>query len=756
MDSRTLTFYLLAGGLSIALSAVLLVVARLRPGSHLAGNSAVAILLFALALVVFGMAPSLPRWVVVMGANLALIAAWNIMFAGFNAYFAQRVHRFDRVGWAVVALTVLPFWYWGLVEPNGNYRVAVFSFAMAAISVRMTLMMVRVEQKRHGKALHRVLAVLFFLITLWMFSRGVLSLWAPAAPPDLRGANPTVWLTVFTYIVVISTLAACILWMEINHPTAPDDALTEYEPASRTLAEYFRQKMLLLWAVLAIAVLAIVSESGVIYTEARAQEEVHRTQAAALTNDALAQYTLQVINQADLVLSSVKNDYQRTHSMAETARFIQALPIDWAVMGDVYLIDAQGYIAIARDPQAVGRSVANNDYFMFHRAQTSDPAFIGAVVSGRVSGSFYLPVSRRITHADGSFGGVVLANVHTQALAGHFKEVLGGAQDSVGLLGTLDRKFRQRVPELPTDRWHEPLESPLWAALAQSPQGSYRSVSSVDHIERIFVYKSLDRLPLVMVTGFSTTEMLANVQQRMRWPALGAVTLLFIVLAMSLLLGIEIRRRNEQDNFMAMLSHELKTPLSVLRMALELAPPLSDGSRKHAQQAVHDMNTIIERCLQADRMERRRHIPSPQRCSLRELLDELQMANPEGKRLQINVPDLAALTADVPLLRIVLHNLMDNALKYSPAASAVEITARAHAYRRRNGILLGIRNTPGMVGMPDARKVFTKYYRSPSAHRKTGSGLGLYLVHNAARALGGWVRYVQGSDRVCFELWLPA
>ena len=756
MDPRTLTLYFLAGGLSVGLSAVLLVFARLQPQARLAQYSAFAILLSAVGFVASGFTPSLPRWVIVIGANLVLLSAWNMLYTGFDAYFAQQAPRLDRLGWMLVALTVLPFSYWGLIEANGSYRAAVFSFTTAILSLRVTNIVVRALRKSVGHALHWTLAVLFALVAIWMTGRGVWSMLAPAVPASVRGVNPTNWITVALYIVVLSLLSGCILWIEVSRPIARRNDNAQQQPMAWTLVEYFRNKQLFLWTVVAIVVLALLSEAGVVYTEEQAAEELRLTQTTALTNDALAQYSQQVINQADTVVKAVRRFYERNRSSAETENFIHALPLDKATIDNVYLIDAQGIITVAHDPQATGRSVADRDYFAFHREHQGDQIFIGSVESGRVTGSLHFRVSRRVNHANGSFAGVILATVNPQALAHHFKEVVKGEQNSAALLGTMDRKFRARLPELSAAHWLEPLESPLWQALRQSAEGSYQSTSSIDQVARVFVYKTVGELPLVMVTGFSAADLRESVRQRMRWLALGAVTLLVTVLTLATLLSMEIRRRNEQDRFMSMLSHELKTPLSVMRMALELGSPMSDGSRKHAQQAVHDMNAIVERCLQAGRIEHRRHVPMQQACRVHELLAELRTSSPAGSRLHLDVPELPVFTTDVALLRIALYNLMDNALKYSPADSVVQISASAQTHKGRNGVQISISNPPGAAGMPDARKVFGKYYRSPGAHSKTGSGLGLFLVHSAARELGGWVRYVPGANTVVFELWLPA
>ena len=259
-----------------------------------------------------------------------------------------------------------------------------------------------------------------------------------------------------------------------------------------------------------------------------------------------------------------------------------------------------------------------------------------------------------------------------------------------------------------------------------------------------------------MVTGFSVADLNASVLERMRWMILGTMTVLLVVLTLATLLTIEIRRRNEQDRFMSMLSHELKTPLSVLRMALGAEGALSANSTAHAQQSVQDMDAIIERCLQAGRMEQGRHAPSVQPCNIADLLAELQTACASPERLAIQTQDVPPFTTDTPLLRIAVHNLLDNALKYSPAGSIVQVSTALQAQRHSSGVLVAVSNAPAAAGMPDPRKVFGKYYRSPGAHSKIGSGLGLYLVHSAAKQLGGWVRYAPaGNEMVRFELWLP-
>ncbi len=755
MDPNTLTLYLVAGGLSLSLSLVLWMFAYLHRGTRLLKSIAVAIVVLSVGFTISGLRPVFPLWMIVMGTNMLLISAGAVLYAGFEAYYAERQPVFDRWGWGLVVLTAIPFWYWGLVEPDGLYRAAVFSFATAVINGRTALLLLRAVWKPTRTVPVSALAALFAILTVWMAVRGALSLVAEPVPPGERGANPTAWTTVFWYIVLVTMMTACSIWMELSRPKVHRQEGSEGSDGLFSVVEYFRNKLLLLWATVLILVLGVLGESGLFYTKAFEWEEARLTQVAEVTNDAFVHHSMQVISQVDTLLNSVRSFYQHTSSVAETERFINTLPFDRSTIDNVYLIDAQGRIVVSHDPAAIGRSVADRDYFVFHQALTGDPIYIGSVESGRVTGRFHFRVVRRISAADGSFAGVVLATVDPESFTRYYQQLAGAGQNTAALIGTMDRKLRARSPMPPADRWQVPLESPLWGDLVKANTGHYQSTSTVDRIRRIFAYKKVGDFPLVMVTGFSQSDIRSGVQERFRWWVAGTLAVLVVVLILAILLTIEIRRRNEQNRFLSMLSHELKTPLSVLRIAMGSEGALSATTRKHAQQSVQDMDAIIERCLQVDRIAQGRYATRAQPCRVGEMLAELQTAHAPCQRIAVSADGLLPVTVDEHLLRIALSNLVENALKYSPTASVVRVAASNHVHKGQPGILVQVANAVGSAGVPDASKVFRKYYRSPQAHSKTESGLGLYLVRTAAAQLDGWVRLVPSETEVCFEFWVP-
>lgn len=216
----------------------------------------------------------------------------------------------------------------------------------------------------------------------------------------------------------------------------------------------------------------------------------------------------------------------------------------------------------------------------------------------------------------------------------------------------------------------------------------------------------------------------------------------------------ERQQRLEQNRFLGMLTHELKTPLSVIRLVLGSKAP-APALVAHAERAARDMNAVIERCLQAEQLADQQFTMQAQAVNLRDELQQLQRNSPSAERLHLSIPSDVPLKTDAKLLHIVLGNLLDNALKYSAAGSAVHILVTDQARHGQAGLTVCVQNIPGVAGWPDGTRVFQKYYRSPSAHHQTGSGLGLFLVHGMAQVLGGELSYASDEIFVKFKLWLP-
>jgi signal transduction histidine kinase len=223
---------------------------------------------------------------------------------------------------------------------------------------------------------------------------------------------------------------------------------------------------------------------------------------------------------------------------------------------------------------------------------------------------------------------------------------------------------------------------------------------------------------------------------------------------------VEIERQKSQlqSRFMEMLAHELKTSLSVLHMVFGTPQPTSD-MMSHARRTLQSINDLIDRCLLVEKFEDDQIISNYEYFRVDEVVEESLRKSPDPARFAVYHEERITIKSDRQLLRSVVSNLLDNAIKYSPPGSMVQLRVRQGMHEGLRGCELSVENEvalrAGVATFPDEEQLFKKYYRADSARRHSGSGLGLYLVANFVRLLGGAVRYERQELSVRFIVWLP-
>ncbi len=217
----------------------------------------------------------------------------------------------------------------------------------------------------------------------------------------------------------------------------------------------------------------------------------------------------------------------------------------------------------------------------------------------------------------------------------------------------------------------------------------------------------------------------------------------------------DAQHRKDQAQFMAMLTHELKTPLSVLRMTLGLTNT-TDNVRARFDQAIQDMSNVIDRFAWIDKLEEKAVLIHVSGFDALEELDRVLFAhNSLGRIVREADEKDVPLKTDVRLYCTVLNNLVHNALRYSPPDSQVTVSLHRTDSGESPSICIEVANLPGNSGWPDADKVFQKYYRSPGAQRQTGTGLGLYQAKRITHQLGGQLSFEPDAHFIRFVLCLP-
>lgn len=221
----------------------------------------------------------------------------------------------------------------------------------------------------------------------------------------------------------------------------------------------------------------------------------------------------------------------------------------------------------------------------------------------------------------------------------------------------------------------------------------------------------------------------------------------------------ERENREERDRLLAMLGHELKTPLAAMRMLLGNQSPSADTVER-IRKAITEMNSVIERSVQSGKIDSDAATLNLQIISPKKELERLIAECREPVAVDLEAQEVGQMTTDYEFFRIIVLNLLDNACKYRAPGSRVQISLKessrhAKGGGEQKGLEIIVANEPGPAGFPDPEQVFNKYYRSPMAHRQSGSGLGAYLIKGLIHKLGGGVEYAPTAKQVRFVLWHP-
>ena len=219
------------------------------------------------------------------------------------------------------------------------------------------------------------------------------------------------------------------------------------------------------------------------------------------------------------------------------------------------------------------------------------------------------------------------------------------------------------------------------------------------------------------------------------------------------------QRLATQSQFMAMLMHELKTPLYIIQVATSslsrhIAASNPDIKRlDNIARAADDINFIIDRCVQADRLDQSDLPVHKTPVALKTLLSEVK--NIKGyERITCSGIEQAKVVTDFQYARIILINLVTNALKYSPPESLIQLSVQEAPLMAGHGLTIRITNAVAGAGRPDPLKVFTRYYRAEGAKKEVGAGLGLWLANSLAVKLGSELRCSSDAEYVHFDFQL--
>lgn len=254
--------------------------------------------------------------------------------------------------------------------------------------------------------------------------------------------------------------------------------------------------------------------------------------------------------------------YVRDGVALSLADWVKSGAIDVGIFHQVGIIDAKGIYRLSNLPKTPAVDLSDREHFKVHLAHKVDALFISKPVKGRVSGKWTVQLTRHITLADGSFGGVAVVSVDADYFTGFYSGLdLGdkGIASLVGLDGVVRAHRSDSATGIGADLTHAKLYD---MALSGDASGFLEAASVIDQVPRLHYFRRLEAYPLYVVVALATEDFRAGSLETQRTEWLQASTGSVLLLGLAALYTWHRRREQRQQR-------ALQASQDFAKMALE-------------------------------------------------------------------------------------------------------------------------------------------------------------------------------------------
>ncbi len=254
----------------------------------------------------------------------------------------------------------------------------------------------------------------------------------------------------------------------------------------------------------------------------------------------------------------------------------------------------------------------------------------------------------------------------------------------------------------------------------------------------------IEKLQATPGTNTDQYKALLNYQERKRKQFLGeGITFLFLFFLGAIYvyrsLVKQLRYSNQQQNFMMAVTHELKTPIAVTQLNIEtlLKRELQADQQKqllnNSLKETQRLDALCNNILLAAQLDLADYQQNKQSIQLSEMVKAVIKSFEErfpARKMIVQVQEEVMMFAEPLLMQMLLQNLLDNANKYAPIETPIEVVLE----KNDRQILLQVNDQGPGIPPAERERVFNKFYRmgNESTRSAKGTGLGLYLCKKIA------------------------
>ncbi len=204
-----------------------------------------------------------------------------------------------------------------------------------------------------------------------------------------------------------------------------------------------------------------------------------------------------------------------------------------------------------------------------------------------------------------------------------------------------------------------------------------------------------------------------------------------------------------KTDFISNVSHEMKTPIAVIRNYAQLmkAENLPDEQRREFAEAIEQasvrLSSLISNILKLNKLENQRIVAEVCEYDIcRQLCDSIlqfeEFWEQQGIELEADLEEYAAVRADESLMELVWNNLLSNAIKFTEPGGSITVTQKSEKDR----IVVSVKDTGCGMSENCIRHIFDKFYQGDTSHSKEGNGLGLALVKRVLELMNGEIAVI--------------
>jgi diguanylate cyclase (GGDEF)-like protein len=296
--------------------------------------------------------------------------------------------------------------------------------------------------------------------------------------------------------------------------------------------------------ILALSAYAIWSDRQEVWQEA---EQSSKNLVTAITRDlggsiALLDTTLRS------VISDLDNPELQELSPAIRHKMLFGRTLPASYMTSILILNEAGnVVADTMNVPARAANFADRDYFQAHRENGELGLYLSRPYKSRLRPDDYsVTISRRISHPDGSFAGIIMVALSLNKIGDLFQGLDLGYEGAINLFRD-DGILLMRKPFLPEQIGRDMSRSPNAGRIIREGTGSFEGVSAIDNVRRLYTFGRVDRFPLILSVSLSSGDVLAAWRRKALFQGIVTAALCAAVVIGSALFRRELTKRTRAE-----------------------------------------------------------------------------------------------------------------------------------------------------------------------------------------------------------------